>query len=85
MRGVNKLIVEIQNPDSEYFDKAILFLRPDKAYPSQNELSRSADALLKAVSANPPKPQRNTALIIIGIAGALLMLAGGAALLLAFA
>ena len=49
MRGVNKLVVEINNPESEYFEKAILFLRADKIDAPQSEISENADRLLSAV------------------------------------
>ena len=49
MRGVNKLVVEINNPESEYFEKAILFLRADKIDAPQSEIGENADRLLSAV------------------------------------
>lgn len=49
MRGVNKLILEIKNPESDYFERAILFLKPESVSCTQNELNRSADRLLRAV------------------------------------
>ena len=49
MRGVNKLIVEIKDTENEYFDRAILFIKPDKAAAEQSELDKSARKLLSAV------------------------------------
>lgn len=49
MRGVNKLIVEIKDTENEYFDRAILFIKPDKATAEQSELDKSARKLLSAV------------------------------------
>lgn len=49
MRGVNKLIVEIKDTENEYFDRAILFLKPGKAAAEQSELDKSARKLLSAV------------------------------------
>ena len=49
MRGVNKLIVEIKDTENEYFDRAILFLKPNKAAAEQSELDKSARKLLSAV------------------------------------
>ena len=46
MRGVNKLIVEIKDTENEYFDRAILFLKPGKAVAEQSELDKSARKLL---------------------------------------
>ena len=30
LKGVNKSVVEINNTDNEYIEKAILFIKPDK-------------------------------------------------------
>ena len=49
MKGVNKLVMEVR-PESEYFDKAILFLKPDIAGKPQKEISRGAENLLKDIS-----------------------------------
>ncbi len=45
MRGVNKLVLEVR-PDNEYFEKALLFLNPDKCGSPQKEISDSAEKLL---------------------------------------
>ena len=45
MRGVNKLVVEVR-PESELFEKALLFLNPDKLDMPQNEISDNAEKLL---------------------------------------
>lgn len=54
MRGVNKLIVEIKDTENEYFDRAILFVKPDKAITAQSELDQSARKLLSAVRNGTP-------------------------------
>ena len=54
MRGVNKLIVEIKDTDSEYFDRAILFLKPEKLGTEQSELNESAERLLERVRSGAP-------------------------------
>lgn len=46
MRGVNKLVLEINSTEDEYFEKAILFVRSEKADCSQRELSQGARRLL---------------------------------------
>ena len=55
MRGVNKLIVEIKDTNSEYFDRAILFLKPEKLGTEQSELNESAQKLLEEVKKGAPK------------------------------
>ena len=54
MRGVNKLIVEIKDTDSEYFDRAILFLKPEKLGAEQSQLNESAEKLLEKVKGGTP-------------------------------
>ena len=59
MRGVNKLVLEIK-PDGEYFEKALLFLKPSSAELSQHEISEGAQRLLNRIEDKNKK--RNTAL-----------------------
>ena len=54
MRGVNKLIVEIKDTENEYFDRAILFVKPNMASAEQSELDKSARKLLSAVRDGKP-------------------------------
>ena len=49
MKGVNKLVVEIR-PECEYFEKALLFIRPEKRDIPQKVISDSADKLLSDIS-----------------------------------
>ncbi|WP_028516591.1 hypothetical protein [Ruminococcus flavefaciens] len=50
IKGVNKKIIEINNPDSLYFEKAVLYLRPNVTiFPetiSQKEAQRILSSLL---------------------------------------
>lgn len=58
MKGVNKLVLEIK-PDGEYFEKALLFLKPGSAEFSQSEISEGAERLLGRVKENKQKKKRN--------------------------
>ncbi len=70
MRGVNKLVVEINNPESEYFEKAILFLRADKIDAPQSEISENADRLLSAVVNSRKRNWGVTfVMVLIGVIG----------------
>lgn len=81
MRGVNKLIVEIKDTDSEYFDRAILFLKPEKLGAEQSQLNESAEKLLEKVKGGAPGG-RHRILVPVLVAGAVLLLAAGMLLLL---
>ena len=69
MRGVNKLIVEIKDTDSEYFDRAILFLKPEKLGTEQSELNESAEKLLERVRSGAPRGRSKVWIpVVIGAA-----------------
>lgn len=76
MKGINKMIVEINNTDSEYFEKAILFIKPQKQEVRTGEITKNADALLKAVAEGKAKKEQKQEkivlkLLIASFAGAL--------------
>lgn len=76
MRGVNKLIVEIKDTENEYFDRAILFLKPDKVTVEQSELNLGAEKLLSAVRSG--RNRRKKRWIWLTAACGAAVLAGGA-------
>lgn len=49
IKGVNKHIVEINNPNNDYFEKAILYVRPDKLAIPPKELSGEARSYLDSL------------------------------------
>lgn len=53
LRGVNKQIIEINSTENDFFEKAILFVRPEKADTDGEELHKKAIKFLSAVN-NPP-------------------------------
>ena len=42
LKGVNKRVIEINNPDGEYFERAILFVKPEKNETPPEKLSQLA-------------------------------------------
>lgn len=58
IKGVNKRIVEIQNPDSLYFDKAVFYLKPNLAELSPRVLAIEADNCLHTYSPRSLKRHR---------------------------
>lgn len=72
MRGVNKLIVEIKDTENEYFDRAILFVKPGMATAEQSELDKSARKLLSAVKDGKPKANGKRLWTALGIGLAVL-------------
>ena len=51
IKGVNKRIIEINNPENDYFEKAILFINSSKLQESEPILNRSADIYFKSLQA----------------------------------
>lgn len=47
IKGVNKLIIEINNTESDYFEKAILFLRENASDTENTEIQQNANRFLK--------------------------------------
>jgi hypothetical protein len=48
VKAVNKLILEINNTENEYFEKAVLYIRPERA--NDSKLGKSAEEYLKRLS-----------------------------------
>ena len=57
LKGVNRQVVEIPQPESVYFEKVIFFVKPEFSGAGELKLKSSADALIK--NATPP-PDRKT-------------------------
>ena len=43
IKGVNKKVVEINNPRSIYFDRAVFYLKPNMSLMPEKLLSREAE------------------------------------------
>lgn len=85
MRGVNKLVVEINNPDSEYFERAILFLKSDKINAPQSEINQNADKLLSVVMKGQKREKKiKITLFLLGLLGAAMVVTGIAMLICMF-
>ncbi len=57
MKGINKLVMEIK-PDDEYFEKALLFLKPACIEKPQHEISNGADNLLNRIKEDKQKKKK---------------------------
>lgn len=58
MRGVNKLVMEVKS-DGKYFEKALLFLKPEQANASQKDISDGAERLLRQISEQHERKKRS--------------------------
>jgi len=73
LKGVNKLIVDVPNPNSEFFERAIFFVKPQMKDIPPNELNKSADALIyeqtRYKTAKHGKRLSFSVLVVAGAAG----------------
>jgi len=84
LKGVNKLIIEVSNPESDFFERAIFFVKPEKSNTVTRELSENvsgimnkAEAASKSGRIKPRKPRtkKHSLLKFAGAAGVGAMLA----------
>jgi hypothetical protein len=68
VKGVNKLIVEVANPNSEFFERAIFFVRPQMKDTLPQELSRDADALINIQAHKNANTSRRVMRILLAFA-----------------
>lgn len=82
IKGVNKKIIEINNPESPYFDKVVLYIKPTKEVHTRNELSGEVDRYLKSlivkkdVINNAHRGEKKIAFFILGMVIVLTLLIG---------
>ena len=69
IKGVNKLIVEVSNPDSEFFEKAILFVKPQMKDTPTTKLNKSADDFMLNISEHRRKPKLLRGAVFAGAIG----------------
>ena len=57
LKGVNRQVVEIPQPDSIYFERVIFFVRPEFSDVSELKIRSSAGELIK--NASPPPGEKS--------------------------
>ena len=69
LKGVTKRIVEIKSPASDYFERAVLYLRADKPYPKKSEaISLANDYIESLEPENIRKSPKNLRLTVAVLA-----------------
>lgn len=83
IKGVNKKVLEINNPQSVYFEKAVFYLKPNMTCAPEKLMKREADELIHNLS---PKQHKFTvfAKLLIGISFAFSAVTASLILLLYF-
>ena len=88
IRGVNKQVVDVTEPDSAYFERVLFFVKPEFSGLGEGALRGKAEALLRGLAggrvAKAKKPGGNRWRVAAGLAlAALLGAALAAAVMLA--
>ena len=50
IKGVNRKIIEVNNPDSPYFEKAVLYLKPNIAVLHEAVSKKEAQRLIRSLT-----------------------------------
>ncbi len=56
LKGVNKHIIEVVDMENEYFEKAILFLRPGHSGSDEGTLRQRAGEYIRTLKYRPRRP-----------------------------
>lgn len=57
LKGVNRQVVEIPQPESAYFEKVIFFVKPEFSEIKEQKIRNSAEELIK--NASPPPGEKS--------------------------
>ncbi len=79
LKGVSKCVVEIRDAGSEYFEKALFFVKPEYCGVDENKLRAKAESLAKSAD-RPPRNKKTAKQKVPVAAGILCGAAAGAAL-----
>lgn len=74
LKGVNKSVVEVMDIESEYFEKAILFLRPGRGAVDEGTLRRKAGEYLGGIRYQPRRKKIGWWLLAVGLGGLVVLL-----------
>lgn len=55
VKGVNKQIIEINGSENDYFDKVILFVKPERRFITKKNLERQAKDYVAQIGGSPKK------------------------------
>ena len=84
LKGVNKQILEITNPESPYFEKIIFFVRPSSQNADAKKLHKEAEKISTSTAVKPPKQKIDgrKAVLIIGYSAMTVLSGAGITFLL---
>lgn len=78
IKGVSRQVVDIPQPESAYFERAIFFVKPECASLSEGKLRKKADEMVKSADEPPRTAAKRIDGKIVNILLALFSAAAGA-------
>lgn len=72
LKGVNKQILEVTNPESPYFEKIIFFVKSSAPVTDSKKLKQEAEKISLSTAVKPPKTKLTKARLLSFIANTLL-------------
>ena len=59
LKGVNRQVVEISQPESAYFERVLFFVKPEFSSVAEGKLKSKADELIRDASSPPAEKIKN--------------------------
>ena len=81
IKGVNKQVLEVSNPESPYFDRVLFFVSADGTSADGEKVKDEAKKIV-ASAQKPPRSKRSKKDVLIGASLTACALAAGAVLML---
>ena len=82
LKGVNRQIVDVPQPESAYFERAIFFVKPQYADADEGKLKATADELVKKAGGVPGSRRSVRRVKLVKILSCALSALAGAGLML---
>ena len=67
LKGVNRVAIEVSEPESVYFERAIFFVKPQYAACSELKLDKKAQTLLKESDYKPGFTKKDRSKKLLGL------------------
>jgi hypothetical protein len=67
IKGVNKRVIEVSGLNSDFFDKALLYIKPEHAITPEDQLDLSARAFIRTIAPRRKSPRLAPIMITLNI------------------
>lgn len=79
IKGVNRKVIEVRRPDSLYFERAVLYLRPEVSESGMLAASAEGEAFLSAMPGSMGRSGKNLGAFLLGMLSAGILIGGAVA------